>query len=311
MNKYILKRILISLATLFAIVVILFLMLEFMPGSPFNDEKLTAAQKAIVMAKYGLDQPIFIRFFKYLANMLHFDLGVSYVINKNFPVLEMIWPRLLISVDIGIKAMLVGSVIGLILGVIAALNHNKLLDNLTSGIAVFGVSIPSYVFALLLVYVFCYKFRIFPIFYDANQPFLSSILPIIALSVFPIANIARFGRSEMLEVLDSDYILLAKAKGTKQHKLIFRHVLRNGLIPVITIMGPLLVSLMTGSMVVERIFAIPGLGSLMVDAITNNDYNVVIACAFIYSALYIFIMLVVDILYGIVDPRIRIAKKES
>ena len=135
------------------------------------------------------------------------------------------------------------------------------------------------------------------------------ILPVLALSMFPLANISRFTRSELIDVLGSDYIQLVKAKGVKQTGLILNHALRNALIPIVTIMGPLLVNLLTGSMVVEKVFGIPGIGMLMVQAIQNNDYNVVIACAFIYSALYIFVMLIVDILYGFIDPRIRVAKE--
>lgn len=309
MNKYILKRVLISCLTLLTIVFILFLMLEFMPGSPFNDEKLTEAQRVLLNAKYGLDQPFFVRFFKYLTNMLKGDLGVSYVINKNFSVSTMVGERLAISVGIGIQSMILGSIVGLVLGIIAALNHNTWIDNLASAISVIGVSVPSYVFALGLLYFIAYKAKMFPVFYNMSMPEKSSVLPVIALSVFTIANVARFTRSEMIEVLGSDYILLAQSKGIKQYKLIIKHAIRNALIPVVTVMGPLLVGLLTGSMVVERIFSIPGIGGLMVDAIQQNDYNVVIACAFVYSALYVIAMLIVDILYGIIDPRIRVAKE--
>ncbi len=308
MSKYILKRLLISLATLVVILFVLFLMLEFMPGSPFNDEKITETQRALLNVKYGLDQPFFIRFFNYAKNMLQGDFGVSYVINKNFPVSLMVVDRLVVTVRIGLQAMMLGSLIGLALGVIAALNHNTWIDTLCSAVSVLGVSVPSYVFALGLAYFVGYQLRWFPILYNVNAPGMSSVLPTAALSLFTIANIARFTRSEMIDVLNSEYIQLAKAKGIKDWKLIIKHALRNTLIPIITVMGPLLVGLLTGSMVIEKIFAIPGLGSLMVNAIQTNDYNVVITCAFIYSALYIFTMLIVDVLYGVIDPRVRVAK---
>ena len=309
MGKYITKRVVMSVITLLVILLILFLMLDLMPGSPFNDEKLTEAQKALLYAKYGLDQPFFIRFSLYLKNVLRGDLGVSYAINQNFSVTKMIIPRLGVSLRIGFEAMVLGSIVGIILGVIAALKHNTWIDNLTSAISVIGVSVPSYVFALGLAYYFGYKLKMVPFLYDLKEPGISSILPVIALSVFTVANIARFTRSELLDVLGSDYILLAESKGIKKYKMIFKHALRNAMIPVVTVMGPLLVGLLTGSMVVERIFSIPGIGGLMVDAIGMNDYNVVIACAFVYSALYVVAMLVVDILYGIIDPRIRVAKE--
>ncbi|MEG0076687.1 ABC transporter permease [Anaerorhabdus sp.] len=308
MSKYILKRVLISLATLFVILFVLFLMLEFMPGSPFNDEKLTEAQRILLNAKYGLDQPFFVRFFNYAGNMLKGDFGVSYVINKNFAVTSMVVDRFFVTIRIGLQAMILGSVVGLVLGIIAAIKHNTWIDTLCSVISIIGVSVPSYVFALALAYYVGFKMGLFPILYNPSMAEASSVLPTIALSLFTIANVARFTRSEMIDVLGSDYVQLAQSKGIKEWKLIIKHALRNTLIPIVTVMGPLLVGLLTGSMVVEKIFGIPGLGSLMVLAIQNNDYNVVIACAFIYSALYIFTMLIVDILYGVIDPRIRVAK---
>jgi oligopeptide transport system permease protein len=204
--------------------------------------------------------------------------------------------------------MLVGSVLGLLLGIAAALNHNSWVDSLCSIISIIGVSVPSYVFALLLAYFIGFKLGWAPILYNAKSVASSLTLPTIALAMFPIANISRFTRSEMIDVLGSDYILLVQAKGVRENDLIFHHALRNTLIPIVTVMGPLLVNLLTGSMVVEKVFAIPGIGMLMVQAIQNNDYNVVIACAFVYSAMYILMMLIVDILYGVIDPRIRVAK---
>lgn len=309
MKKYVTKRLLISIMTLLVILFVLFLMLSLMPGSPFNDEKLTEAQKVMLYAKYGLDQPFFIRFFKYVANMAKGDLGVSYVINKNRAVSEMIKGPLLVSIRIGAQGFLLGSVIGLLLGIAAALNHNSWIDSLCSAISIIGVSVPSYVFALLLAYYIGFKLNLVPILYNSNNPYISSVLPTIALAMFPIANVSRFTRSEMIDVLNSDYISLVQAKGVREKDMIFHHALRNTLIPIITVMGPILVNLLTGSMVVEKVFAIPGIGMLMVQAIQSNDYNVVIACAFVYSALYIIMMLIMDILYGVIDPRIRVAKE--
>lgn len=309
MKKYVTKRLLISIMTLLVILFVLFLMLSLMPGSPFNDEKLTEAQKVMLYAKYGLDQPFFIRFFKYVANMAKGDLGVSYVINKNRAVSEMIKGPLMVSIRIGAQGFLLGSVIGLLLGIAAALNHNSWIDSLCSAVSIIGVSVPSYVFALLLAYYIGFKLNLVPILYNSNNPYISSVLPTIALAMFPIANVSRFTRSEMIDVLNSDYISLVQAKGVREKDMIFHHALRNTLIPIITVMGPILVNLLTGSMVVEKVFAIPGIGMLMVQAIQGNDYNVVIACAFVYSALYIIMMLIMDILYGVIDPRIRVAKE--
>ncbi len=306
MKKYITKRVLTSLFTLLVILLVLFVLMQLMPGSPFNDEKLNDSQRAALYAKYGLDQPVLIQFFRYVKNMLTLDFGVSYNISKNTPISQLIQTRLPISIRIGGQAVALGAVMGLILGLIAALKHDTVIDTVCTIISVIGVSVPSYVFALFLSYQLGFKCKLFPMLYDGSVPGTSSVLPSIALSMFTMASIARFTRSEMLEVLDSDYMLLAEAKGISGFALIFRHALRNALIPIITVLAPLIVDLMTGSLVVEKIFAIPGVGSLLVTAIQSNDYNVVISLSFIYSAMYIFIMLFVDILYGIIDPRIRI-----
>lgn len=309
MKSYIFKRLLISIFTLLAITLVLFVMLQLMPGSPFNDEKLNDEQRAVLEAKYGLDKPIYVQFGRYVANLCKLDFGVSYNISKNTPISQLIQTRLPISIRIGGMAVSMGAVIGLILGVVAALNHNKWLDSLSTVISVLGVSVPSYVFALGLSYLLGFKYSIFPMLYDKSQPLVSSIMPSIALGMFTMASIARFTRNEMLEVLDSDYMLLAESKGISGAPLILRHALRNALIPIITVLAPLIVDLMTGSLVVEKIFSIPGVGSLLVTAIQSNDYNVVIALSFIYSAMYIGIMLVVDVMYGVIDPRIRVSKE--
>lgn len=308
--KYIAKRLLISVVTLFIITAILFLMLKLMPGTPFNDEKLTEAQKAAIYAKYGMDQPLITQFFTYMKNMMTGDFGTSFGISKNMPVSYLVSPRIAISFGIGIAAVILGTIVGIALGVYAALNRNKMGDTLATLFSVLGVSIPSFVLALLLLLVFGVELKIAPVLYDTNHIIASSILPVIALSLGVVANVARFTRSEMISVLASDYIALAEAKGLDRGTIIRKHALRNTLIPVVTILGPIMVNLMTGSMVLEQIFSIPGLGSLLVNGITVNDYNVVLAVAFLYSVLYVTIMLVIDVSYGIIDPRIRLGKGE-
>ena len=307
LRKYIFKRILISLFTLLAITLLLFVLLHLMPGSPFNDEKLSASQKAILYQKYGLDRPLSVQYFKYLGNLLHGDFGVSYNISKNTPISRLIAIRLPISIKIGFQAVMLGSVIGLLLGIISAIYHDTIWDTVATVISVIGVSIPSYVFALYLSFQFGFKLKLFPMLYSQSHAVSSTVLPSISLCMFTLASIARFTRTEMMESLGSDYIVLAQSKGIYGPALIVRHVLRNALIPIITVLAPLIVDLMTGSLVIEKIFAIPGVGSLLVTAIQSNDYSVVIALSFIYSALYIGIMLVVDIMYGVIDPRIRLA----
>ena len=307
MKTYIVKRVLTAAATLFAIVLALFLMLELMPGSPFNDEKLSPEQVAVLREKYGLDGPVLIRFARYVGRMMTGDLGVSYNIQKNVPVTEMIRARLPISIRIGLQAVFVGAVLGLLLGVLAALRHNSIADTFSTVVSVLGVSVPSFVFAFVLLYYLGFKAGWFPILYKVHRPVASTILPTLALSMFTLAQIARFARSEMLEALGSEYMLFARSKGLSPFRTNFVHALRNVLIPIITVLAPLVVNLMTGSMVVEKIFSIPGVGSLLVTAIQSNDYNVVISLTFVYCVLYIGLMLAVDLLYGVIDPRIRLA----
>ena len=309
MKKYTIKRVLTFIFTLLAILLILFILMQLMPGSPFNDEKLNEDMRAALYANYGLDKPISVQFFNYVKNMLQGDFGVSYKISKNTPISQLIQTRLPISIGIGGMAVALGAIAGLLLGLLAALKHNTIWDTLATIISVIGVSVPSYVFALALSYNFGFKLQWFPMLFSQKDIMGSSVLPSISLSMFTMASIARFTRSEMLEVLGSDYMLLAESKGLSGPALIFRHALRNALIPIVTVLAPLIVDLMTGSLVVEKIFAIPGVGSLLVNAIQSNDYNVVISLSFIYSAMYIAIMLVVDLLYGVIDPRIRLAKK--
>jgi oligopeptide transport system permease protein len=315
MIKYIGRRLLISAVTLFVIMTILFLLLQFLPGSPFNDEKLSDIQIELLNEKYGLNEPKSTQYALFLKNIItKGDFGVSYTIEKNAEVSTMIQARFPISIRLGLQALAFGSIIGVVLASIAALKRNSIWDTATTIFAVIGISIPSYVFALGLVYFLGYKLTkatgmaIFPLTYDIYDPVRSSILPTVALAMFVIATVARFMRTELVEVLGSDYILLAEAKGLSASKVIFRHSIRNALIPVVTILGPLTVSLMTGSLVIERVFGIPGIGDLLVTAISVNDLNVIIAVAFFYSLFYIAMQLFIDILYGIIDPRIRVAK---
>lgn len=308
MTKYVLKRVAISAVTLLVILFVLYLMLEFMPGTPFNDEKLTEAQRLIVETKYGLNRPFLVRFVDYVVMMLKGDLGVSYSIQKNMPISQMLDARLWVSIRLGLQAIVLGVPIGIVLGIVSALKKNTWIDTLTSIFSVLGVSIPNFLFAMLFILLFSKTLNWLPSIFMLQKPFVSSIMPTIALSLFSIAQIARFTRSEMVDVLGSEYMLLAQSKGLSRPILIFRHALRNTLIPVITVMAPLIVGVMTGSLVIEKMFSIPGIGQLLTMGIQANDYNVVMACAFIYSLMYVVIMFAVDLLYGVIDPRIRLVK---
>lgn len=308
MLKYIMKRVAISLVTLFIILTILFIMIKSLPGTPFNSEKMSDAQIAIANAKYGFDKPLLVQYWMYLKGMVTGDYGISYSLYKDVAVSTLVGNAAEISFIFGIVATIFGTLVGMLLGVVAGLKKNTIWDTLTTIISVLGVSIPSFVFALLAVYFLGFKLRVFPLQFSTRNPIGTSVLPILALSMSVIANVARFTRTEMISVLGSDYIILAKAKGLDGKTLILKHALRNSLIPVVTILGPILVNLMTGTMVVEQICGVPGLGCLLIKGIGANDYNIVLACAFLYAVMYVIIVFIIDISYGFIDPRIRLGK---
>ena len=311
MFKYVLKRVLISVVTVLIILAVLFTMLHSMPGSPFNDEKITAVQRANLEAKYGLDKPLPVQFVNYLKAMLSGDFGVSYVIQKNMPIASLLRARIMVSIRIGVQAVALGTLIGLLMGIVAAMKRNSFLDTFATVVSVIGVAFPSYVFAMAMSYFIGFRLGWLPLLYSTADAARSTVMPTISLSMFSMATVARFARTEMVEVMGSDYMLLADSKGISSFRLLGVHGLRNALIPIVTVLAPLTVELMTGSLVVEQIFAIPGIGSLLVSAIQFNDYNVVLAVVFVYSIMFISVMLIVDILYGVIDPRIRLAKEHD
>ena len=311
MFKYVLKRVLMSVVTVLIILAVLFTMLHSMPGSPFNDEKITAVQRANLEAKYGLDKPLPVQFVNYLKAMLSGDFGVSYVIQKNMPIASLLRARIMVSIRIGVQAVALGTLIGLLMGIVAAMKRNSFLDTFATVVSVIGVAFPSYVFAMAMSYFIGFRLGWLPLLYSTADAARSTVMPTISLSMFSMATVARFARTEMVEVMSSDYMLLADSKGISSFRLLGVHGLRNALIPIVTVLAPLTVELMTGSLVVEQIFAIPGIGSLLVSAIQFNDYNVVLAVVFVYSIMFISVMLIVDILYGVIDPRIRLAKEDA
>lgn len=307
MSRYALTRIVTSVGTVLVIAIVMFLLLQLLPGSPFNDEKIGTLQRELLSRKYGLDQPVSLRLLTYLANLFHGDLGISFNITPGLPVTTMLGTRLPVTIRIGVQALVLGAGLGLVVGIVSAIKRRGWFDNLSTFVAVVAFSVPSYVLALLLVFFVGFEWKLLPIRYSDDAPFLSSILPTISLAAFVMAVVARYARSEMLDCLDSDYILLAKAKGLSQTKVITQHAIRNTLVSLVTVVSPLLVGLITGSVVIEQIFGAAGLGQLLLTAIQNLDYNVVIGISLVYSVIYIVVMLVVDLLYGLIDPRIRLA----
>jgi oligopeptide transport system permease protein len=297
------------LVTLFVIVSITFFLMQFLPGTPFtNPEKLTEQQLTVLNAKYGLDQPVGIQYIRYLGNLIQGDLGYSFQ-HEGRTVSSMISDRIGPSAFIGLQALVFGAIIGLILGIISALRHNSIFDYGSVAIAVIGMSIPSFVFAALLQYYVGVKLEWLPV--ALWEGYSSTILPSFALSVTVTATVARFIRSEMLEVLGQDYVITARAKGMTENQVIVKHVIRNALIPVVTMLGPLAVSIMTGTLVIEKIFSVPGLGEQFTLSILVLDYSVIMGITIFYSALFIFVVFLVDIIYGFLDPRITYNEGES
>ena len=311
MLKYIVKRIGMALATLLVIIFVLFVLVRIMPGNPFPSERMSATQIANKRAEMGLDDPILLQFVRYMKNVLRGDFGKGSSLYNGAPIKTVLSSCVSNSFRIGGLAILIGTVLGLLLGVCAALHRGEFLDGFCTVFSIVGVCVPSYVFLIFLQYNFSYKVSFFPYFFDSSRFLFSAILPALSLSLFTMSTIARFTRNEMVEVIDSDYVRLAESKGMEGGLLIRRHVLRNALVPIVTVLAPLIVDLLTGALVVEKIYGINGIGKLMVDAIAGEgvDYNYVLALGILYSSLYIGMMLAVDILYGILDPRIRVSAK--
>lgn len=313
MRKYILKRVAMSLATLFLITFILFVLVRIMPGNPFPSERMSAEQIVNKRAEMGLDDPILVQFGRYLVALSHGDFGKGTSLYYGAPITTVLGTCINNSFRIGGLAILIGTTVGLVLGITAALNKGRFLDAFCTVFSILGVCVPGYVFLIFLQYFFSYKIPFFPYFFDNTRFLFSAVLPALSLSLFTMSTVARFTRNEMVEVMDSDYVHLAESKGMYGSQLVLKHVLRNALIPIVTVLAPLIVDLLTGALVVEKIYGINGIGKLMVDAIAGEgvDYNYVLALGILYSALYIGIMLVVDILYGVLDPRIRVSARRG
>lgn len=309
MIKYILKRLGISIVTLFMVITITFFLLRLMPGGPFDGEKnVPPAIKANLEVKFGLDKSLFDQYIIYLKGLIKGDLGpsmkyagrdVTEIISYSFPT----------SAKLGIVAVILSLGFGVLLGIIAALNYNRWPESICMIISTLGVTVPSFVIATLLMYIFGVKLRILPI--TGLSGWKSLILPSIALGGYSIAFISRLTRSKLLEVMKSDYIRTARAKGVNNTSIIIKHALRNTLIPIVTYLGPLIAGILTGSFVIEQIFAIPGLGREFVTTITNRDYTTIMGVTIFFSTLLIVCNLIVDILYIIIDPRIKLDNIEQ
>lgn len=299
-GKYIIKRVLLAIVSILIVSAITFFVMNIIPGGPFNKEKATSAEaQKVLEERYNLDKPIPQQYVIYMNNLLHGDWGVS--LHSGRDIKSEISTRFKVSAKLGGMAAGVAIVVGLVLGSIAALTRNKLPDRLIVFFTTLGTAMPSFVLATLLLLVFCLKLKWFPVWSSSSPNY---VLPIIALSVYPMAYITRLTKTSMLDALNQDYIRTAKAKGVHGWKVIFKHALRNALIPVITYVGPMVAYILTGSMVVENIFTIGGLGSSFVTSIVNRDYTMIMATTIFLAVLMVVANLLTDIAYKFVDPRI-------
>ncbi len=297
------------IVTLWVVVTLTFLLMHAIPGDPFSKEgKMPAVIKENLIKHYGLDRPLPVQYVSYLGNMLHGDLGPSFS-SKTQTVNDIIKSHVPVSARLGLQALFISLTFGLSLGIIASLKHNTAVDYTAMVLAVLGVSIPNIVLAPLLIKFFAAELHWFPIAMWGT--FAHTVLPSIALGMHAMAVIARLMRSNMLEVLGQDYIRTAKSKGLNSFQVVWRHTIRNAIMPVITILGPLSAALLTGTFVIELIFAIPGLGKYFVQSVTNRDYPVILGTTIFYSAVLISMNFFVDIAYGLIDPRIKVGLKEE
>lgn len=301
---YILKRLLLAVLTVWIVITITFFVSRAVPGGPFASEKaITPAAKAALEAKYGLDKPLMEQYGTYLTDIVtEFDFGPS-LKNRGRDVIDVIGDGMETSAKLGLTAAAIALVAGVVLGAVAALRRNKVIDRVIMVFTTACISMPSFIMGTLLLILFAVTWRILPANGNAEG---GLILPIITLSLSPMANITRLTRSSMLDVLGQDYIRTAKAKGVSSGKVIFGHALKNALIPVITYFGPMLAYIVTGSLVVEQIFAVPGIGRTFVSSITDRDYPMIMGTTIVLASLIVIMNMVSDILYKVVDPRITL-----
>ncbi len=302
MIKFVAERFLSALVTLFIVITVTFFLMNLIPGGPFLSERATQQTIDMMNKKYGLDQPIIVQYKNYLKNAAKFDFGLSYK-RKGYSVTEIIGEKFPVSARVGGLAMLWGMIFGIPMGVLAAYKRNTVIDRIIMFICTLGIALPSFIVATLLLYTFGMNLKILPtIGLDSPQNY---IMPVFALSLSPSCYITRLMRSSMLDIIGQDYLKTARAKGLSEFSVLFKHALRNAMIPVLTYLGPMTAAILTGSLVVESIFAVPGLGSYFVTSINGRDYPMIMGTAIFLGMVIIAANLIVDILYGIVDPRIK------
>lgn len=307
MTLYILKRFISMIVTLFVIITLTFFLMHAVPGGPFASEKqLPPEVEQALLAKYHLDDPLWKQYVDYLGGILRFDFGPSFKY-KGLTVNELIVKGFPISGKIGLLSIFAILAAGIPLGIIAALRQNRWEDTAVRFLATLGITIPSFVLATILLYIFSLKLNVLPSF--GLDSWKGYILPVVALSGYSISFVARLTRSSLLEVFRQDYMIMARAKGLSETKILFKHGLKNALIPIVTVLGPLIAGLLTGSFVIEKIFALPGMGGHFVNGISNRDYTVIMGITVFYAAFLLIMIFIVDLIYGLLDPRIKLNER--
>lgn len=302
--KYVLKRIMMAILTIFVAATITFFLMKLVPGSPFASEKTNEIAQQALNEKYGLDKPVLVQYKIYLQQLLQGDLGVSYKLQKNVPVATIIKQSFPISAKIGAMSITFALLVGIPLGCISALKRGKWADSVIRVVSTLGIAVPSFVIATASMLIFAIEFKLLPT-YGLSKP-SSYILPVFTLGFYPMCYITRLVRSSMLDSLGQDYIRTARAKGMSEFVVTFKHALKNSLIPVITYLGPLVAFTLTGGFVVEKVFNIPGLGRYFIKAIDARDYNLIMGTTVFLASFIILMNLLCDILYKLVDPRIKL-----
>lgn len=307
MFKYIVKRLLLGIFTLFILATIVFFGMKAMPGSPFSrdNKAIPAATMEALNKKYGLDKPVSEQYVVYMKNVIHGDFGVS-ISKKGQSVTEIIKARLPVTAKLGVIAFVVSMVIGITLGVISALTNKQWVNSLITILATIGVSVPGFLLAMLMMILLAVNLKLLPVV-GLETP-ASYIMPVLALSFSPISTITRLTRSSLRDVMGSDFITLARSKGTKESMVVIKHGLKNALLPVITYAGPMFAGMITGSLVIETLFSIPGIGREFTTSISNRDYTLCMGLTIILGALVIIMTLVSDVVSAMVDPRIKVNK---
>lgn len=304
MGRYYVKRITAMIITLFFVITFTFFILHSIPGGPFTREKVLP--EAIVKAletTYKLDQPLIYQYFDYLKSILHLDLGPSFQM-IDYSVNDLLAEKFPVSAKIGLLTVIFSILTGIPMGIVSALKQNKWQDHVILFFTILGATIPNFIMGTLFIFFFGVKLKWVPTF-GLHSP-LAYIGPILVLGSFETAFIAKVVRSGLIEALKQDYIRTARAKGLSEYNAIVKHALKNSLIPVVSFMAPMIAVILTGSFVVERIFAIPGMGKLFVESVTNRDYTVVIGSTVLYAVILVFLILIVDMIYGFLDPRVKL-----